>query len=84
MAARTEEQQQLELRKHRQYRSASSPKSPKERQLEKSPEKPEQSKLFHEMSPLIHTNILDMIGDQPDGIDRMFMNSDFHSLIEMN
>ena len=43
MAARTEEQRQLELRKRRQYYSAPSPRSPKERQLEKSPGKPEQS-----------------------------------------
>ena len=43
MAARTEEQRQLELMKCRQYRSTSSPKSPRERQLEKSPGKPEQS-----------------------------------------
>ena len=35
-------------------------------------------KLFHEMCHLIHTDIPDMTGDQPDGMDRMFMNSESH------
>ena len=35
-------------------------------------------KLFHEMSHLIHTDISDVTGDQPDDMDRMFMNSKSH------
>lgn len=35
-------------------------------------------KLFHKMSHLIHTDILDVTGDQPEGMDRMFMNSESH------
>ena len=34
-------------------------------------------KLLQEMSHLIHTDILDVIGDQPDSMDRMFMNSEY-------